>query len=146
MISAPPRRIVYWEAALARLVAERARTPFVWGTHDCVTFAADAVAVLTGRDPIAAIRGSWVCEAGAALAMSRWFGCPCLLRQAVDAMAQRSGWPEIPATLAQRGDLAILAQDGAELLAVVTGERAMSPGPRGLIATPMIFATRAWSI
>lgn len=146
MMSAPYRRQPHWEAHLARLVAERERTPFAFGAADCVTFAADAVQAMTGVDPIAEIRGGWSSAAEAQAAMDRFAGRPASVDDVIAIMAQRQGWPEVAPPLAGRGDLALLACHGAHALGVVTGERAMHPGLRGLVATPMHQALRAWVI
>jgi len=37
-----------WEHRLAAYIAERRNAPFVWGVHDCVTFANGAVEAVTG--------------------------------------------------------------------------------------------------
>lgn len=150
MISAPHRRVVFWEAHLAALISARAAAPFAWGTQDCVTFAADAVQAITGADPIAGIRGTWHDAAGAEAAIAAFFGCPGRIDQATHAMAQRQAWPEVPPALAQRGDLVLVPagppSGGLVVPAICTGERAMHPGSAGLVATPMTRAIRAWSI
>ena len=147
MMSAPARRVPHWEAHLARLIAQHARTPFAWGTHDCVTFAADAVQAITGHDPIAAIRGTWSCEQGARRALDRFVGRPNI-DAAVEVMAQREGWPHIPALTARRGNIVLLSRpkEAECRLAVVIGERAMCPGPSGLVAEYITAACKAWAI
>lgn len=146
MISAPFRRAPFWEGRLAALVSARALVPFAWGTNDCVTFAADAVQAVTGRDPIADIRGTWSCERTAARAVGSFYGAYGDMHHVLDAMAQRSWWPRVPVGFARRGDLAIVPHEGRPTVAVVTGQAAMSPGPKGLVAVPMTAATRAWTI
>ncbi|WP_291295808.1 DUF6950 family protein [Elioraea sp.] len=147
MISAPYRRMPHWEAHFARLIALHARTPFAWGTQDCVTFAADAVAAITGRDPIAAIRGTWSCDQGARRALDRFVGRPNI-DAAVEIMAQREGWPRVPALSARRGDILLLSRprEAECRLAVCAGERALCPGALGLVADPITAACKAWAI
>lgn len=64
---------------LRTLVAQRCRRPFAWGTSDCVTWAGDAVWALTGRDPIADLRGSYFSARGAARVCAAHGGMPAML-------------------------------------------------------------------
>ena len=51
-----------WPERLAVLVEARRHAPFVWGTHDCAMFAADAVLAQTDRDFLARWRGAYAAE------------------------------------------------------------------------------------
>lgn len=123
--------------ALHAFVASHMRTPFAWGAHDCVTFAADAVMALTGEDPLKRFRGRWTSAQGAARLLERLGG----LEKAVDAVLS----PVAPA-LAQRGDVAAWRdEDGRLQLAIVEGETLVGPGLEGQARLPRAAMVLAWS-
>ena len=141
MFAAPSARLVGWEIALAELVFARHSVPFTWGTNDCVTFAADAMAAVTGIDPIAPIRGTWHDRASADAALTAFCGFASAER-AMEVVAEQLALPRVPATLARRGD--VVAIDG--MLAVVTGAGAAAPGRRGLVFDTPPADAAAWRI
>tara|TARA_R110000765_G_scaffold76529_2_gene149968 strand:+ start:589 stop:1020 length:432 start_codon:yes stop_codon:yes gene_type:complete len=49
------------EIALARYIKEKADIPFVWGQHDCLTFAAGCIYAQTGETPLADMLGDYGC-------------------------------------------------------------------------------------
>ncbi|ATC25215.1 DUF6950 family protein [Caulobacter vibrioides] len=123
--------------ALHAYVASHMRTPFAWGQHDCVLFAAGAVQAQTGEDPLRAYRGRWASERGAARVLKRLGG----MEAAVNTVLQ----PITPA-MAQRGDVAgWLDARGRLQLAIVEGETLVGPGPSGQLRLPRKAMTRAWS-
>lgn len=125
-----------WPTRLARFVEQRRAQPFAWGQQDCCTLAADAVLCMTGTDPMADLR-----HANTAAAARR-----LLKRQPLaDLTAERLGSMQ-PATLAQRGDVVLIEQQGRHLLGVCLGATWAAPGPDGLVFGPMAVALGAWPI
>jgi len=123
--------------ALHAYAASHMRTPFAWGEHDCVLFAAGAVQAQTGLDRLAGYRGRWTSARGAARVLASLGG----LQAAVDSVLT----PIAPA-MAQRGDVAgWLDQDGRLQLAIVEGDAVMGPGLAGLERLPRSVMIRAWS-
>lgn len=68
-----PRRVwrimtrpAIWTAMLAGYLEEARQTPFAWGRHDCVSFAAGWFCLMTGRDTYAPWRGRYSTRFGAA--------------------------------------------------------------------------------
>jgi len=129
-------RLPDWSTRLQAIVALRLSTPFAWGAHDCVLFAADCVRAVTGVDPAAGMRGRYVTE-----------------RQARRLLRQRGGLarlaaahlgPEVSPLLAQRGDIGLCEHEGRVLLAVCNGDHWLAPGPQGL--GHLERARRAWRV
>lgn len=134
-------RLPDWPERLAAFFAERAARPFAWGEHDCMTFAADAVMMLTGRDPIARWRGAYASEGdGNAIV-----GSDGLLAFVARAM-EDFGAPECPVPHAQRGDWAMIEVGNMLSAGVVTGAFVAAPGLRRLAHVPLRRAVAAWVI
>lgn len=137
----PWRRAEGWPERLAEFLAERADVPFEWGSQDCVTVAADACVVLTGRDPIAAYRGLYSSEEG---------GDAIVGEQGLQAFLARLmaefGAPECSPSLAQRGDWAMVTVGNQLITGVVVGATVAAPGLRGLAHVPLRRAVCAWAI
>jgi hypothetical protein len=117
--------------------------PFQIAVHDCGTFAADAVAAVTGVDPLASLRQRYRTEA-ARPGFAGWSSVVILRALAIEHRWRRIAW-----RLAQRGDLALVrGADGAACAAVVdlSGRRFVAPGPAGLVAFPLDRASACWRI
>src|SRR3546814_11847726 len=126
-----------WESALNALLEEAARQPFQWGVRDCALLACDAVAAITGDDPGKPFRGKYKTARGAAGALRRFAGGG--LVKTVEKITAARGMPEIPALMAQRGDVVIIdavlpSGTTADALGIVdmTGRVAVAP-PDGLL-------------
>ena len=96
MIARPPG----WPQRLADLIVTRLHEPFAWGTNDCASFAADAVAAVLCRDALAELRGQRANELQA-LRRARAIG-------GVPAAIDRAGFDRIAPMQAQRGDLVMI--------------------------------------
>jgi hypothetical protein len=128
---------------LAALIRDARHRPFETAVHDCGTFAADAVAAVTGIDPLASLRQRYRTEA-ARPGFAGW--SPVVI---IRALAIEHRWRRIAWRLAQRGDLALVrGADDAACAAVVdlSGRRLMAPGPAGLVAFPLDRASACWRI
>jgi len=124
-------------ASHSRLLAEHLTahlaTPFAWGTHDCVSFAAAWVQASTGVDHLAGL-GQWTTAAQAVRAINKAGGS---LEAALDARFQR-----IDPNFAQDGDLALY--DGC--LCIFSGAHIVGPGKTGLTHNSRVLAQAAWAI
>jgi len=131
-------RLPNWEERLAATIESARRRRFAWGVHDCGLFVADVCLALTGRDPIADLRGRYRTPASAWRALVREGG-PL-------AFGRRFGEP-IPPAMARRGD-AVLIGAGARWPAfgVCVGAFCAGPDSDGLLAAPMRFAFAAWAV
>lgn len=136
MIARPPG----WPRRLADLIVTRLHEPFAWGTNDCASFAADAVAAVLCRDALAELRGQRANELQA-LRRARAIG-------GVPAAIDRAGFDRIAPMQAQRGDLVMIRQDDEDrpVLAVCNGEHALAPGPQGLEQAAIARGVMAWRV
>lgn len=121
-------RVIDWPERLDALMHARRDWPFQWGRHDCVTFAADCAAVVTGRDPIGDLRG-WRTARQAWEAMERQGGL-------LIAMGRRLR--EIPVGAARRGDVGLVMSASKRRLAcvVILSANVVGPGRFRLEAQP----------
>ena len=132
-----------WHADLAAYIVSVGAKPFVWGEHDCATFAAGAVMAMTGEDFAKPYRGKYKSLRG---------GLGMLKRKgfANHADLAASLFEEIHPSLARVGDLAAVPADGATLIAlgIVQGERifVLRPGSVGMGTVDLLSATRAFRI
>lgn len=120
----------------AAFIAERQTAPFVWGTQDCVTFAAGAAFALTGNDPLSGI-ASWDSEKTAMRALAKRGG----LVSAVSSVL-----PEIPVAMAHRGDIGLVDGPDGPFLVVIEGLTVVGPGPEGLERLTRGVLLKAWSV
>ena len=104
----------HWRTGLMQYLGEVARSPLVFGTHDCALFAAGAVRAMTGTDLAAPYRGQYTTlEGGLRLLQRAGFADHVALA--------RSVLPVISAAEASPGDLAIIPMDPLPALGVVQG-------------------------
>jgi hypothetical protein len=121
----------------AGIEAARPR-PFEWGIHDCAAFATAIAAELTGEDPVAHLRGSYVSAFGAERVMAEHGGLAALV-------SQYYGEPA-PIAQASRGDLVLAERDNGPALGVCLGSVAAFAGPDGLAFLKMTECRLAWRI
>ncbi len=145
-----------WPERLNALVEERRRTAFAWGTHDCILFAADAVAAMTGRDPAAAWRGAYADAEGAAriirLAARRARRAShmgeggCAARGGIEEVLRAAlGAPIMPA-FAQRGDVVLVETPAGPAAGICLGAACVFAAPRGLSYLPLRRAVLAFRV
>lgn len=130
-------RLPDWPERLAEYVHQHRGTPFAWGGHDCVRFAAGAVQAMTGCQPLPT---EWSDRTSAARALRRLGG----LVPAVSSVLPPLSAP----AWAQRGDVVLVQCAGLarRWLAVCDGPLLLSPGPHGLLINPSRYAVRAWGV
>lgn len=132
-------RLPDWsERLFACLVAHQGR-PFVWGETDCATLFADAVAAVTGADPLAAHR-PWDSQRAAGRVLLR-SGCASVL-----AFVERHFDEIVPAD-ARRGDIGFTtAAHPLMSPAIVTGAEAVSRDETGWLVLPRSALVRAFKV
>jgi hypothetical protein len=129
-----------WPETLSQVIEQARQRPFRWGEHDCVSFAADCVQALTGRDPLGSLRGAYSGARGAQRLLAAEHG------DLDHALCRRFG-DSITATLAHRGDLVLWHQPVVgQTLGVCLGALFAVPGERGLRYLQLAAATLAWRI
>ncbi|WP_281708367.1 DUF6950 family protein [Phaeobacter italicus] len=131
-------RVPHWEQVLAERVQQASARPFVWGQHDCATWAFDLYRDLTdGPDHAALWRGRYRTRAGCGRVLRR-LGWTSL----EDGGRALLGDPLEDVRLAQRGDL-VLGGD-PEAFGVVIGAKAAFVAPAGLVRLSLATCRLAW--
>ena len=129
-----------WEHLLAAATDTARAKTFIWGIHDCPTFAFETRMILTGGEDIAALwRGRYTTALGGARVMRRlgWASLEDMGRALL-------GEPRPSVLLAQRGDI-VLADTGLGF-GVCTGAQAVGMVPEGLVTVPLTACRRAWRV
>lgn len=118
---------------------EHANTPYVFGEHDCILFAANCVEAMTGVDLAADIRGRYKTEIGAArIIKNEGF------TNLGDMIASRL--PEVHLREVRRGDVVLCDGPMGEFAAMVVGKTCVGPGPKGMLHVPIQQAKRGYKV
>lgn len=133
-------RVESWERLLAAAIEAARSKPFVWGSHDCPTFAFETRTALTGGDDTAALwRGRYSTALGGQRVMRR-LGWPSLEEMGRALL----GAPRATVLLAQRGDI-VLADTGLGF-GICVGASAVGMAPAGLVTFPLTSCRLAWTV
>jgi hypothetical protein len=133
-------RVEHWERRLAEAVEAARAKPFVWGVHDCPTFAFETRMILTGGEDVAALwRGRYTTALGGQRVMRR-LGWASLEHMGNALLSE----PRPSALLAQRGDV-VLADSGLGF-GICTGASAVGMAPEGLVSVPLTSCRLAWPV
>lgn len=148
---APPKlaRAEHWATReLNGFLLKRAAHPFVWGTHDCCTFPADAIQAFTGVDIASDFRGKYTDEASA-MALIKSVTGGSTVADAAAWCAQKHAMAEYAHPLmAKRGDLVVMQNGGTLIAGIVhlNGRHLVTMGPDGLVRLPITTVKRAWAV
>lgn len=130
-----------WEQSLIDTIEAAKGRPFAWGEADCCLFVADAVAVMTGRDPAEKLRGRYSTEKGALRTLGGDFA------QAIEKLAAEFGLEEVPVAMAQRGDVVLLENGERMILGIIdTHGLICAMSATGVIQLPISQAVTAWRV
>jgi hypothetical protein len=121
---------------LQQLVLDRMGARFAWGVHDCVLWAADAVAAQLGTDPAQGLRGTYSTERQARRLLAP-LGGMCGLATAV------LGAPLPVPLLARIGDVGLLP---CGTMAVCGGETWLVLSRQGMGHVALAEAQQAWRV
>jgi hypothetical protein len=137
--SAPRARVDDWDAALDRVIAAHQQQPFAWGTSDCLHFALDVAAALTGFDPRAADPPVY---------NSRNEAMTVLRERGFDTIEQMLNhyFLKIHPAWAHRGDIAVINQDDGISVGVFVGAMIAVKDIAGLGFVPRSRAVMAFRI
>jgi hypothetical protein len=131
-------RIDGWEARLAEEIEAARGKPFVWGHHDCATWAFDVRRALTRQDAAAAWRGRYSSARGAVRTLRLVLGAATH----ADAATAILGPPLDRVLTVQRGDI-VLAGD---VFGVCAGAVCAFLAPDGLTFRPVTEIDMAWRV
>ena len=133
-------RVENWPQLLMTLIDMARIRPFIWGLHDCPTFAFETRMILTGGEDTAALwRGRYTTALGGERVMRRlgWSSLEDMGRALL-------GEPRPAVLLAQRGDI-VLADTGLGF-GICIGSTAVGMAPEGLVVVPLTSCQLAWPI
>lgn len=138
-------RIQDWPQRLDAVLRETATRDLEYGQLDCCLFSANVVLAMTGHDPAHDLRGQYDSERAAYNLMKELFGG--YIEKTVAALAQRSGFGEIPVLMAQRGDVVLVGNNrkcAAGVVGMSGNSAAVFAGK--LVYLPIVHARRAWRV
>lgn len=131
-------RVENWERLLGAAIEIARARPFLWGLHDCPSFAFETRMMLTASEDVAALwRGRYTTALGGQRVLRRlgWASLEEMGRALL-------GDPRPAVLLAQRGDV-VLADTGFGF-GICTGAAAVGMAPEGLVTVPMTRCRLAW--
>jgi hypothetical protein len=134
-------RLDDWDTRLEAAIAA-ADKPFVWGSHDCCTFAASCVEAVTGRSLWVKGLASYRTAAGAAKALKK-AGFEDLGAALDSVLGARK-----PIAMAQRGDIVLIAGAPGPGCGVIdlSGEWAVGLSSVGQGRVRLAEVVAAWSV
>lgn len=122
---------------LALYLSACENTPFEWGKHDCCTFAAGAVHVQIGRNPMEDLP-LYASESEATAMIAANGGLESMV-------TQRFGEP-VAKSLARRGDVVIFESGNGPTLGVCIGPKFAAVTANGLMYYSMRHVDLAWRV
>lgn len=129
-----------WQTMFWSVIEDSLTKPFMWGSHDCVTFAmacADAILTEKVSDGVFKEFGEWASEQDASQAIGT----------DLDTCAQRVLGDPVPWQLLGQGDVALAVDDaGREFICVHDGCQFISPAASGLQRVPFLHVKHGWRI
>lgn len=137
-ITHPLTKLPDWQLRLEAFVHARRTMPFVWGANDCCTFAADAVAAITGTTPLHADLRTYRTAKQAYRTIARHGGIATIATAAC-------GKPQ-SAVFAGVGDVVLVSVGKRAALAICNGGTALAPSSAGIVAVPMAQAHKCWRL
>lgn len=135
-----PPRLPDWRRRLFALLQESLRTPFVWGTHDCVLLAAKGVDAQLGTawyDDVR-VRFSYTDEAQARAVLAAAGGLEAMVTSYL-------GTPVMPSWCGA-GSVVLTALGERQLLCLHDGTKLVGPDEVGLRRVPMALAVCGWRL
>lgn len=130
----------WWEARLNEHLEACARTPFAWGAHDCITFAAKAVVASGGPDLMGCIARPWNRRRAMLFVdlLGGVAGC-------ITALARVANMVPIANGYAMRGHLVLVDNSGQPAAGVVLGTQVAVVADPGYALRPFRNITHAWA-
>lgn len=132
------RRFPDWPKRLDQAIEAGRSKPFVWGSHDCVLFAADVVLALTGEDLAAQWRGQYDSAETALRAIHKGGG---LITMAADALGE-----PVPVLSARRGDVVLYRDERGPSLGICLDRKCAFTGVDGLTFKSLKECEQAWHV
>jgi hypothetical protein len=131
-----------WPHRLGVFVSSRLQEPFAWGANDCVSFAAAAVQRMTGANPLEDVQ-PW--------ASARQAYRELRARGGIVAIVEATGLEQVPALMAQRGDVVLLrppsrAGSVRGTLGICLGDVVAAPAAQGLVMAGLSEGHKAWRV
>lgn len=138
-------KIVDWETKLVDYVESVMDMPIRYGVHDCTTFAAKCVEVMTGTNPIADVLGSYKSKKESKQLIKSL--CPSGdYSELIKIRCERLGYKETSRAFAARGDIVEYNTPEGIGLGVCLGNTFAAVGPRCLRHYGMGLALKIYKV
>ena len=139
------KRVSNWRTRLDQIISSAQELDFEWGSFDCVLHVCNCIRAITvsGTDPALNHRGKYSTEAEAVAI----FGSS--LQNFIATEAAALGMPEVPVTLARRGDVVFIdnsTPQGAVGIVSTDGRYASCVGSKGHVLVTIHRWRRAWQV
>lgn len=145
----PLTRTPHWDTrGYHQFLLTNHRSPFVWGQHDCCTFAANAIQSFTNVDIATDFRGKYTDEASA-FALIKTITGGTTVADALAYCANKHDLIEHPHALqAKRGDLVAINNVGTLIAGLVhlNGRHVVTVNENGLVRLPITAVVRSWGV
>jgi hypothetical protein len=134
-----------WQTELDRFFTRVQYAKFQYGAADCCIFVADAVLAMTGTDLAGEFRGRYHSRREALDLCKSYSGARTVRSLAVKAFQVL---PEVPVSLAQRGDIVLVRRSSDHSLGIISlsGRDIMALSSEGCSRLALSSAVRAWRI
>ncbi len=137
----PPnmKRLSDWHHRLSIYLGSVRQTPFAPGQMDCALFVAGAIEAMTGEDLSASFAGNYTTLKGGFKQLKK-----AGFRDLV-ALSE-AHLSEVPVSMAQVGDIALLSSEDGLAFGLVQGEHIFVRHPDGQAVLPLLSAVRVFRI
>jgi len=131
-----------WEKRLRIFISENEVTPFIWGSFDCVLFAAQCADFITGHEYAQPFIAQYTTALGARKLINKHFGGKF-------ANVFDSYYKPTPSKLAQSGDIVLcVPRDGSPTYGIQNGDQIILATESGLRPFPAsgLYREQAWRV
>ncbi|MEP6827912.1 MAG: hypothetical protein ABJA10_07540 [Aestuariivirga sp.] len=115
-------------------------SPFQWGFHDCCSFVCDVLDEVTGRDPMADLRGSYSSEEEALAALGVAGLVATVMRLASEQGFKRVEFPFVGAFFG------LVSTPKGPAMALFLGDKWVARAETGILTMPLRNGFLAWAL
>ena len=136
------KRTKNWERKFRETIETARDRPFLWGHHDCMTFASSVIQAITGApDILGKWRGRYKSAKDFKNLCNLWENG---FKQAAEDLL--ADFKVIHPKKAQRGDVALVEQNGREAMGIVNGSTVIVLAEDGIFSISRNLIKQAWGV